>query len=312
MSGTTVAGSPAFITDGGIETHLIFNMGIDLPHFSAFPLNDTAAGRDAIRRYYRDYLPVARAAQRGFLFATDTWRASPDWADRLGYDRSLLRQNNRTAVALCAELATEFRAAGVATAIAGIIGPRRDAWQFDSAMSVAQGYDYHAPQVEAFAGTDAASVQAYTLTNTPEAIGIVRAARNAELPVVLSFTVETDGRLPGGKGLGAAIIEVDENTGGYPDYYMVNCAHPRHFAAPLSSGEQWVSRIGGMRANASAKSHVELDASPEIDIGDIGEFAQVHAELLPVIGNLRLVGGCCGTDHRHISALCSRYFQTRN
>jgi homocysteine S-methyltransferase len=297
-----------FITDGGIETHIIFNMGVELPHFSAFPLNDSATGREVIRRYYRDYLPVARAARRGFLFATDTWRASPDWADRLGYDRALLRQNNRTAVALCAELAQEFAAAGIDTAIAGILGPRRDAWQYDAGMSVAEAYDYHAPQIESFVGTAAASVQAYTLTNTPEAIGIARAAAQAGLPAVLAFTVETDGALPGGKPLGAAIAEVDAATGGYADYYMVNCAHPQHFAGPLRSGESWVRRIGGLRANASAKSHVELDQSPAIDMGDIGEFARVHAELLPVLANLRLVGGCCGTDYRHIAALCKRCF----
>ncbi|MEY2852951.1 MAG: hypothetical protein RL030_83, partial [Pseudomonadota bacterium] len=208
MTEASTGQSRAFITDGGIETHVIFNMGIELPHFAAFPLNDSASGRDVIRRYYRDYLPVARASKRGFLFATDTWRASPDWADRLGYDRSLLRQNNRTAVALCAELADEFTAEGITTAIAGSLGPRRDAWQYDGGMSVAEAFDYHAPQVDAFAGTKAGSVQAYTLTNTPEAIGIARAAERAALPVVLSFTVETDGTLPGGKGLGAAIIEV--------------------------------------------------------------------------------------------------------
>jgi homocysteine S-methyltransferase len=309
MVEAATASSPTFITDGGIETHIIFNMGVELTHFSAFPLNDTAAGRDVLRRYYRDYLPVARAARRGFLFATDTWRASADWADRLGYDRALLRQNNRTAVTLCAELASEFSAAGIATAIAGIIGPRRDAWQFDSAMSVAEAYDYHAPQVDAFAGTEAGSVQAYTLTNTPEAIGISRAAQRAGLPVVLSFTVETDGTLPGGKPLGAAIAEVDDASDGYADYYMINCAHPLHFAGPLKSGERWVRRIGGLRANASVKSHAELDESAEIDIGDVAEYAETHANLLPVIPDLRVVGGCCGTDYRHIAAVCSRYFQ---
>jgi len=174
---TTPACRPAqFITDGGIETHIIFNMGVELPHFSAFPLNDSAAGCEVIRSYYRDYLPVAKAAGRSFLFATDSWRASPDWADRLGYDRALLKQNNATSVALCTEVAAEFAAAGVASDIAGVIGPRRDAWQHDASMTVAEAFDYHSPQVEAFAGTAATSLHAYTLTNTPEAIGIARAA----------------------------------------------------------------------------------------------------------------------------------------
>lgn len=306
MTTTPACRLPQFITDGGIETHIIFNMGVELPHFSAFPLNDSAAGCEVIRSYYRDYLPVAKAAGRSFLFATDSWRASPDWADRLGYDRALLKQNNATSVALCAEVAAEFAASGVASDIAGVIGPRRDAWQHDASMTVAEAFDYHSPQVEAFAGTAATSLHAYTLTNTPEAIGIARAAERAGLPIVLSFTVETDGALPGGKPLGVAIAEVDEATGGYPAYFMINCAHPRHFSGKVKGGAPWVGRIGGLRANASAKSHAELDASPEIDIGDIAELAEDHAELLPSLPNLQLIGGCCGTDYRHIAAICAR------
>jgi homocysteine S-methyltransferase len=183
-----------------------------------FPLNDSAAGREVIPSYYRDYLPEARAAGRSFLFATDSWRASSDWADRLDYDRALLKQNNATSAALCAELADEFAAAGVTSAIAGVIGPRRDVWQYDSGMTVAEALDYHSPQVEAFAGTAATSLHAHTLTNTPKAIGIARAAERAGLPLILCFTVETDGVLPGGKLLGIAIAEVDEATGGYPAY----------------------------------------------------------------------------------------------
>ena len=141
-------------------------MAVELPHFAAFPLNDSAAGREVIRSYYRDYLPVAQAAGRSFLR---------------------------------------------------------------------------------------------------------------------------------GKPLGVAIAEVDEATGGYPAYYMINCAYPRHFARELTSGAPWVGRIGGLRANASAKSHAELDASPEIDIGDIAGLADDHAELLPSLPNLQLIGGCCGT-----------------
>ena len=297
---------PEYITDGGIETHIIFNMGVELPHFSAFPLNDSAAGREVIRRYYRDYLPVARAAGRRFLFATDTWRANPDWADRLGYERALLKPNNITSVALCAQVGEEFAAAGVESAIAGVLGPRRDAWQYDAGMTVAEAHDYHSPQIEAFAATAATSLHAYTLTNTPEAIGIARAAEWVGLPIVLSFTVETDGALPGGKPLGLAIAEVDDATSGYPTYYMINCAHPHHFARELRKGVSWVCRIGGLRANASAKSHAELDASPKIDIGDVAELADEHAELLPSLPNLQLIGGCCGTDHRHIAAICAR------
>jgi homocysteine S-methyltransferase len=297
---------PQFITDGGIETHVIYNVGIPLKCFAAFPLNDSIEGRDVIRTYYRDYLPVVRAAERKFLFATDTWRASPDWAERIGYDPALLRQNNIASVDLCAEVAAEFAAAGVESAIVGTIGPRREAWQYDGDMTVEEGLDYHSPQIETFAETSAFQIHVCTLTNTPEAIGIVRAAKRVDLAAVISFTVETDGNLPGGKPLGRAITEVDEATAGYPAYYMINCAHPKHFAQALGSGATWVERIGGLRANASSKSHAELDASPDIDIGDIDGLAEEHEAMLSWLPNLQVIGGCCGTDYRHIAAICDR------
>lgn len=284
---TLKSASPLFVADGGIETDLIFNRGVVLPQFAAFVLHDTAAGRDCLRDYYRDYLPVAREANRPFLFCTATWRASNDWAESLGYDNGHLAQNNRDAVALCTDLADDFAAAGVATQIAGVIGPRRDAWQFDSAMTIHEAFDYHSPQIEAFAGTAATSIHTYTLTNTAEAIGIARASRRSGIPVILSFTVETDAE-----------------TEGYPDFYMVNCAHPRHFAGPLLSGAAWLGRIGGLRANASTRSHAELDSSPTIDIGDIEGLGASHQPFTAALPNLQLLGGCCGTDHRHIGSIC--------
>lgn len=293
-----------FVTDGGIETHLIFNQGEDLPEMSAYLLNMSERGRNTMREYYRAYLPIARQAGQGFLFDTNTWRANPDWGLKVGYDASGLRAANIAAVAFCVEMQAEFAAAGVPSLISGVLGPRRDAWQYDKRMTVEEAQAYHAPQIEAFADTAADYVTAYTLTNVPEAVGIARAARDAQMPVVLSFTLETDGNLPGGKPLGVAIGEVDAATGAYPAYYMINCVHPIHFASTISNGEAWVSRIGGLRVNASMLSHAELDNSPTLDIGDWTDLAERYARILPLLPNIRVIGGCCGTDHRHISAIC--------
>lgn len=292
------------ITDGGIETHLIFNMGEELPLFSAFVLNESERGRAQVRRYYRDYLPVAKAAGTEFVFAADTWRASPDWAAQVGYSRDALRSSNRVGIELCREMQDEFAGSGVDGIVAGVIGPRRDAWVHDAAMSIGEAESYHALQIETFASAGADEVHVLTLTNTPEAIGIAKLAGAAGLPAILSFTVETDGRLPGGKPLGTAIQEVDDAIGGSVAYFMINCAHPSHFRTLLERADPWVGRIGGLRANASVKSHAELDASPAIDIGDIGGLADEHRTLLPALSNLQLIGGCCGTDHRHIAAIC--------
>jgi S-methylmethionine-dependent homocysteine/selenocysteine methylase len=199
----------------------------------------------------------------------------------------------------------EFTAAGIDSIVSGVVGPRRDAWQYDARMTVEEAAAYHAPQIEAFAAAGVDYVTAYTLTNVPEALGIARVVRSVGLPVALSFTLETDGNLPGGKPLGRAIEEVDAATGSYPAYYMINCVHPIHFAPVIRNGGDWVNRIGGLRVNASMMSHAELDNSPELDIGNWTDLAQRYARVLPLLPNIRVIGGCCGTDHRHIGAICS-------
>lgn len=294
-----------FVTDGGIETHLIFNEGVDdVPHFSIFQMLDSAQGREKLRNYYRAYIPIAKASGQGFLFDSSTWRANADWGALVGYDAGRLDAANAASIALCRDLAAEFAAAGVNSIVSGVIGPRRDAWQYDAGMSVAEAEGYHRSQIGSFARAGADFVTAYTLTNTPEAIGIARAAQEAGLACVLSFTLETDGHLPGGKPLGQAIAEVDAAVDAYPAYYMINCVHPIHFAATLRHGGNWLDRIGGLRVNASMKSHAELDESATLDIGDWQDLAQRYGRLLPLLPNIRVIGGCCGTDHRHIRAIC--------
>ncbi|WP_421759265.1 homocysteine S-methyltransferase family protein [Devosia sp.] len=292
-----------YLTDGGVETHLIFNEGHELPQFCAFVLNDSEAGREAMRDYYRAYLPIARRAGLPFLFDTNTWRANPDWGALVGYDASGLSHAIRTSVSVCEEVAAEFASEGVSSIISGMMGPRRDAWKYDAVMTIGEAVDYHAPQIEIFADTSAAYVTCLTLTNVPEGVGIARAAEAAGMPVVLSFTLETDGNLPGGKLLREAISETDDLTGGYPAYYMINCAHPVHFDRLAAADTAGLARVMGLRTNASAKSHAELDESPTLDRGDPQDLARRYAGLLGLMPQIRVIGGCCGTDHHHISAV---------
>lgn len=294
-----------FVTDGGIETHLIFNLGEELPNFSAYVLSDTARGRQVLRDYYAPYVAVAREAGRPFVFDTNTWRASADWGERNGHSALALRQSNLDAVALYRELQRDFAAEGIESVVSGVVGPRRDGWKYDAAITVEEGEAYHGAQLAAFADAGVDYVSAYTLTNTPEAIGIALACRKLGLAVVLSFTLETDGNLPGGKTLAQAIAETDAATGAYASYYMLNCVHPIHFAATVRHAGAWVDRIGGLRVNASQKSHAELDEAPALDIGDMRDLAQRFNRLVPLLPNLRVVGGCCGTDHRHIGEICA-------
>ncbi len=289
-----------FLTDGGLETTLVFLDGIDLPAFAAFPLLDREDGRAALRRYFVSYLDIAAQHGLPFVLDTPTWRANADWGPDLGYDHDDLRAVNRRAVEFARELAAGFPT--VSSLLNGVIGPRGDGYVADSLMTASESAEYHSLQTEAFAEAGVDLITAVTMTYSAEAIGICVGAREVHVPVVISFTVETDGRLPSGEELGAAIESVDEATDATPTYFMVNCAHPTHFTATLREGSDWTQRIKAVRANASPRSHAELDEATELDRGDLAELAALYAQLDELV-DLRVVGGCCGTDHEHIAAI---------
>jgi S-methylmethionine-dependent homocysteine/selenocysteine methylase len=293
-----------FLSDGGIETTLIFHEGLDLPYFAAFCLLKDAAGEAALRKYFRTYAELARRYGTGCILESATWRASPDWGAKLGYSLEALVEANRKAIALLQEIRREYERDGTPVVISGCIGPGGDGYNPKAFMTETEAERYHAMQVNTFRDADADMVTAITMTYAAEAIGIARAARAAGMPVAISFTVETDGRLPGGRTLREAIEEVDAATGRAPVYYMINCAHPTHFADVLAAGEPWVSRIRGLRANASAKSHAELDEAKELDTGNPVELGRQYRELWSRLPNLNVFGGCCGTDHRHVEEIC--------
>jgi S-methylmethionine-dependent homocysteine/selenocysteine methylase len=292
-----------YLTDGGLETTLVFHDGIDLPHFAAFPLLRTGVGRAALRKYFRSYTAIAKRFDAGLILESPTWRANSDWAALLGYDRLDLVQANRAAIAMLAEL-RDTLAHSQPVVISGCLGPRGDGYVPSAAMTIREAAAYHREQIETFAAADADMVCAMTINYAAEAIGIVQAACDAAMPVAVSFTVETDGVLPTGQPLRDAIYQVDDATGGYPSYYMINCAHPTHLAPAFSRGGAWLDRIRGLRANASTKSHAELNESTELDIGDPSALGWLYADLrwtdLP---RLNILGGCCGTDHRHVEKI---------
>jgi S-methylmethionine-dependent homocysteine/selenocysteine methylase len=300
-------GADLFLTDGGLETTLVFIDGIDLPDFAAFPLLDSDAGRATLAGYYAPYLDLAEQMDVGIVLDTPTWRANPDWGARRGYDAADLEQVNRRSVGFVMGLVGERRLTVVPN---GVVGPRGDGYVVGATMSAVEAADYHRPQAGAFADGGAAMMTAVTMTYVDEAIGVATAAEAVGLPVVISFTVETDGRLPSGQPLGDAISQVDEVTSGAPAYFMVNCAHPTHFMAELEQGATWTSRIKAIRANASRLSHAELDLATELDRGDITELAALYAELRTMLPDLRVVGGCCGTDHEHVAAISSALLGT--
>jgi homocysteine S-methyltransferase len=302
MSLPQLTANRPFLTDGGLETTLVFHQGLDLPDFAAFPLLDSEDGRASLVDYYTPYLDLAERLGTGFVLDTPTWRANLDWGARLGFDAAGLAAVNQRAVEFVISLATSRPS--VTAIVNGVIGPRGDGYKVGFTMSAAEAAAYHGLQARAFAAAGAEMISAITMTYADEAIGVARAAAAVGLPAVISFTVETDGRLPSGQDLGDAITQVDEVCDVPPAYYMVNCAHPTHFADQLEAGASWLARVRGVRANASVLSHAELDEAEELDRGDVEELGALYASLGSII-DLRVIGGCCGTDHEHVATIAA-------
>jgi S-methylmethionine-dependent homocysteine/selenocysteine methylase len=299
-----------FLSDGGMETALIFNQGIELPCFASFVLLESEAGQRHLVDYYESFLSIARDRGVGFILDSATWRANPDWGARIGYDAAALARVNHAAIDLVAALRRKWQTAATPCVLNGVLGPRGDGYKAGR-MEASEAEDYHAAQVACFAAGEADMVSAITMNTISEAVGIARAAKAAAMPCAIAFTVETDGRLATGETLQRAIEETDAATGGAPAYYMVNCAHPSHFDHAIAGGEAWAMHLRGVRANASAKSHAELDESPTLDIGDPDDLGRRYRMLRRSLPGLSIYGGCCGTDHRHIAAICEAVLPPR-
>ena len=300
-----LSGDRVYLTDGGLETTLIFHRGLELERFASYPLLDDEQGRAALRDYFAGYLDVAREHGAGFVLDTATWRSNPDWGALLGHDAEALDRLNRDAVAFAQELRGEY--GGTPILVNGVLGPRGDGYVVEDAMSAAEAETYHSAQIRSFAAARADMVSAVTMTYVEEAIGIARAAAAADMPVAISFTVETDGRLPSGQPLGEAVEQVDRETNGSVAYYMINCAHPTHFEDAIADGG-WRERIAGVRANASKMSHEELDAAEELDDGDPAELGADYRAMRSRLPRVNVLGGCCGTDDRHIAAMAAAWY----
>jgi len=292
-----------FLTDGGLETWLFFQQGFDAPEFAAVTLVDDPAARQALNTYFDHFLGIAERAGTGFVLDTNTWRGCTIWAEKLGVSAQELLAMSARSVEFAKQVRSRWSSRVAPILVNGVIGPADDAYRPGKLLTAESAEALHRPQIETFANSGTDMISAITITNIGEAVGISRGATKVGLPVVISFTVETDGRLPTGDLLGDAIEAVDSATDGAPAYYMINCAHPDHFRDAIATGEAWISRIGGLRANASRLSHEELDESEELDQGDPAEFGHLHIDLAKLLPNLRVVGGCCGTDFRHVGCV---------
>jgi S-methylmethionine-dependent homocysteine/selenocysteine methylase len=289
-----------FIAHAGLELVMMFHERFELPHMAAFVLLKDTRARQAMRRYFDGFAEIARNAGAGLIVDGPTWRASPDWGAKIGYSPAELAQANRDSLELQRRIRDAHQLDVVPIVLSAAIGPRGDGYVAGARMTPAEAEAYHAFQIRIFAETEADMVTAYTINYVEEAVGIARAARAARIPCAISFTLETDGKLPSGQSLGEAIAAVDAATDAAPAYYMINCAHASHFDQVLSADAPWIGRLRGLQGNASKKSHAELDASTTLDEGNPVEFGVEKAALHRRLPHINILGGCCGTDHRHI------------
>lgn len=302
-----LTGKP-FLTDGGIETVLVFQQGIELPCFAAFDVLRNEEHCAWLRQYFLDFIDLASQHQAGLILEAVTWRASKDWAQQLGYSEIELAECIHKAVTLLENVRNESMDKDIDLVISGCMGPRGDGYSPTHQMSADQAEDYHSHQIGIFNDTAADMVTALTLNYINEAVGLARAAKAAKIPAAIAFTVETNGHLPSGDSLQQAIETVEQETDASPSYYMINCAHPTHFKSVLNEEEDWVQRVRGIRANASRCSHKELDNATELDAGDPKDLAMQFKQLRTTLKNLNILGGCCGTDIRHISEIAKACF----
>lgn len=297
-----------YFTDGGMETTLVFQQQQELPYFAAFTLLRHQSGQQKLLDYYRSYLALDSITNHGFVLETPTWRASPDWAEKLNISQADLQQLNQLSARLMQQLVAEYPQREIL--VSGNVGPRGDGYVPEQLMSLHDARRYHQQQINWLADASVDLITAMTLNYADEAAGIVLAAQIAQLPVVISFTLETDGLLPDGTSLPDAIAYVDKETQGGPIHYMINCAHPSHYLQLMIRGGDWVKRIGGLRSNASVLSHAELDQATELDSGNPAEFAILHQILKQRLPGLKVIGGCCGTDCRHVDGIARQCFNT--
>ena len=280
-----------FLTDGGIETTLIFHDGLELPHFAAYDLLTRDGGTEALRRYFEPYVQTARASGVGIVLETATWRASPDWASRLGHSTAELAELNRRAVRLLEGLRADYETETTPIVISGCVGPRGDGYVVGAAMTADEAEAYHSEQIGTFAGTAADLVTAITMTYVDEAVGIVRAGQRRGAPR-RDLVHRRDGR----PATERAVAPRGDRGGGLPDrrrgrVLHGQLRHPSHFEGVLEAGEGWTARIRGLRANASRLSHAELDEAEELDEGDPEELA----------------ADVCGAPLAAAAALCARW-----
>lgn len=291
-----------YLTEGGIETELMYRWGFDLPQFAMYPLLDNPAAMDTMRGMYRRLLDVAARHGMGALMGGLDYRASPDWAALLGYSAAGLEEANLRSIDFLRGVAAEYAGQVDDILVQGFVGPRGDAYALNRTITEAEAEDYHAVQLATLAKAGVDLAWGFTLNNVAEATGIVRAASRLGVPVAISLTLDADGRLKSGPSLRDAIAAIDAATDGSAAFFSINCSHPDEFAPALEPGD-WIARVRGLRPNASRMDKGALCQIGYLEEGDPVELGQQAGALARRYPHMDIWGGCCGCIETHLEEI---------
>lgn len=288
------------ITDGGLETTLIYKYNIELPYFSCINLLKTDSGRNIIYNCLLNYVNISEKYNVNIIIETPTWRCSKKWSKLLNCENSDIEKINREAV----NIVKSIKKNNKKIIISGNIGPIDDGYVISNKLTIEELKEYHSEQIYILANENVDIISAFTINYVEEAIGITLVCKDINIPLVISFTLNIDGKLPSGMTLEDSIKYIDKYTNYYPMYYMINCAHPKHFISLFKdNNSDWIKRIKGIRSNASDKSHEELNNSKKLDIGNIVELSNYCKNIRKENKHINIFGGCCGTDENHVEEI---------
>lgn len=268
-----------------------------------FELMDSPDAVSALRDMYRRYLDVA--AKYGFaaVLSGFDYRASPDWAEKLGYSPAGLREMQQKCIDFLRDVSHPYASQLPDLAIAGCVGPRGDAYALNRDIKAADAEGYHMTQMTTLKDCGVDLIWAATINNVPEAVGLSRAAAAVGLPVNLSFTLDSSHKLKSGPSLKEAIEATDaEAADARPDSYGINCSHPMEFEPALDPGD-WTRRIRSLRPNAAKMDKVSLCKLGHIEEGDPEELGQQMGDLARRFPDIDIWGGCCGTWDKHFDRI---------
>ena len=301
-----------YLTEGGTETEVMYKWGFDLPEFAMFPLLDDPEADTVIRNMYRRYLDVAAEQGVGVLLNGHDYRASPDWGAKLGYSAEGLQQMQRRTIQFLDEMRAEYADRVTDVYIAACIGPRGDAYGTGGEITADEAEDYHSVQLHNLDGTAADMAVAATFNNIPEAIGVIRAAKGAGMPIGVSLTLTPEGRLRSGPTLREAVETVDEVTAGAAAWFGTNCSHPLEFEPAIADAGPWLDRLRYIRPNAAKMDKIALCSLGHLEDGDPEELGEQMGDVVRRLPRADIIGGCCGTDERHLSEIARKVNAVRN